>query len=99
MLLASKTVATYMYQVMFEISTHFGYLLIKENSKLFKKDQNIFQLLCTVCMYFPYFPGWLDDIGLPQYKDSFSDGSVDGRMLNYLTFVSSEDLCLDNGFS
>ena len=39
-----------------------------------------------------YFPGWLEDIGLPQYKDSFSEGSVDGRMLNYLTFVSKEDL-------
>lgn len=50
-------------------------------------------------MHFPYFPGWLDDIGLPQYKDSFSEGSVDGRMLNYLTFVSSEDLSLSNGFS
>lgn len=50
-------------------------------------------------MYFLYFPGWLDDIGLPQYKDSFSDGSVDGRMLNYLTFVSSEDLSLDMGLS
>ncbi|RMX44483.1 hypothetical protein pdam_00006070 [Pocillopora damicornis] len=30
--------------------------------------------------------GWLDDIGLPQYKDSFSEGSVDGHMLNYLTY-------------
>ncbi|CAG5116365.1 unnamed protein product, partial [Candidula unifasciata] len=28
---------------------------------------------------------WLDDIGLPQYKDSFYDARVDGRMLNYLT--------------
>ena len=50
-------------------------------------------------MYFSHFPGWLDDIGLPQYKDSFSDGSVDGRMLNYLTFVSWEDLRLHKGFT
>lgn len=28
---------------------------------------------------------WLDDIGLPQYKDQFSEGRVDGRMLQYLT--------------
>ncbi|MGH0143250.1 UNVERIFIED_CONTAM: hypothetical protein FKN15_040280 [Acipenser sinensis] len=28
---------------------------------------------------------WLDDIGLPQYKDQFNDGRVDGRMLQYLT--------------
>jgi len=32
---------------------------------------------------------WLEEIGLPQYKDTFSEGSVDGRMLNYLTFVSN----------
>lgn len=32
---------------------------------------------------------WLDDIGLPQYKDSFIDGRVDGRLLHYLTI---EDL-------
>ncbi|XP_035273800.1 liprin-beta-2 isoform X4 [Anguilla anguilla] len=28
---------------------------------------------------------WLDDIGLPQYKDQFNDGRVDGRMIQYLT--------------
>ncbi|XP_059392641.1 liprin-beta-2b isoform X11 [Carassius carassius] len=28
---------------------------------------------------------WLDDIGLPQYKDQFSEGRVDGRMLQFLT--------------
>ncbi|XP_046369102.1 liprin-beta-2-like isoform X4 [Haliotis rufescens] len=28
---------------------------------------------------------WLDDIGLPQYKDSFYDARVDGRMLHYMT--------------
>ncbi|XP_016530025.1 liprin-beta-2b isoform X14 [Poecilia formosa] len=28
---------------------------------------------------------WLDDIGLPQYKDQFNDGRVDGHMLQYLT--------------
>ncbi|XP_061577176.1 liprin-beta-2b [Cololabis saira] len=28
---------------------------------------------------------WLDDIGLPQYKDQFNDGRVDGNMLQYLT--------------
>jgi hypothetical protein len=33
-------------------------------------------------------PGWLDDIGLPQYKDTFYDARVDGRMLHYLTVVS-----------
>jgi len=32
---------------------------------------------------------WLDDIGLPQYKDAFIDARVDGRVLNYLTI---EDL-------
>ncbi|KAL3842973.1 hypothetical protein ACJMK2_020941 [Sinanodonta woodiana] len=28
---------------------------------------------------------WLDDIGLPQYKDTFYDARVDGRMLHVLT--------------
>ncbi|XP_076471469.1 liprin-beta-2-like isoform X2 [Babylonia areolata] len=28
---------------------------------------------------------WLDDIGLPQYKDAFYDARVDGRMLHHLT--------------
>lgn len=34
------------------------------------------------------FAGWLDDIGLPQYKDQFNEGRVDGQMLQYLTVVS-----------
>jgi hypothetical protein len=33
--------------------------------------------------------GWLDDVGLPQYKDAFAEARVDGRMLHYLT---GEDL-------
>lgn len=32
---------------------------------------------------------WLDDIGLPQYKQSFSESKIDGRLLNNL---SLEDL-------
>ncbi|XP_043260178.1 liprin-beta-1 isoform X1 [Colletes gigas] len=32
---------------------------------------------------------WLDDIGLPQHKDAFQNGKVDGRMLHRLT---TEDL-------
>ncbi|CAL9701770.1 unnamed protein product [Knipowitschia caucasica] len=28
---------------------------------------------------------WLDDIGLPQYKDVFHEARVDGRVLQYLT--------------
>lgn len=35
----------------------------------------------------PDFAGWLDDIGLPQYKDQFHESRVDGRMLQYLTVV------------
>lgn len=33
---------------------------------------------------------WLDDIGLPQYKDTFLESRVDGRMLHLLTV---DDLC------
>ena len=32
---------------------------------------------------------WLDDLGLPQYKDAFLEARVDGRVLNVLT---GEDL-------
>lgn len=28
---------------------------------------------------------WLDDIGLPQYKEQFINNRIDGRVLNYLT--------------
>ena len=28
---------------------------------------------------------WLDDVGLPQYKDRFLESRVDGRVLNLLT--------------
>ncbi len=34
---------------------------------------------------------WLDDIGLPQYKDVFLDARIDGRVLHYITV---EDLLL-----
>lgn len=30
---------------------------------------------------------WLDDIGLPQYKEYFVESKVDGRLLNNLTLV------------
>jgi len=33
---------------------------------------------------------WLDDIGLPQYKDAFLESRMDGRMLHLLTV---DDLC------
>lgn len=38
------------------------------------------------------FVGWLDDIGLPQYKDQFHESRVDGRMLQYLTVVRTFSL-------
>lgn len=34
--------------------------------------------------------GWLDDIGLPQYKSPFDEARVDGCMLHYMTVVSGE---------
>lgn len=50
------------------------------------------QLVLNNCFFHCVMSGWLDDIGLPQYKDSFSEGSVDGHMLNYLTYVSNDIL-------
>lgn len=32
---------------------------------------------------------WLDDIGLPQYKDQFSEACIDGHLLNNITVVSN----------
>ena len=37
---------------------------------------------------------WLDDIGLPQYKEAFLDARVDGRVLNVLTV---DDLIFELG--
>jgi len=36
--------------------------------------------------------GWLDDIGLPQYKDAFFEARVDGRMLHALTVVRTASI-------
>ena len=40
------------------------------------------------------FEGWLDDIGLPQYKDQFTEARIDGRMLHCLTIVCNDILYL-----
>lgn len=42
----------------------------------------------TICIFLLLLSGWLDDIGLPQYKTQFDEGRVDGRMLHYMTVVS-----------
>ncbi|XP_045176119.1 liprin-beta-1-like isoform X3 [Mercenaria mercenaria] len=39
---------------------------------------------------------WLDDIGLPQYKDAFFDARVDGRMLHALTVEDLLSLKVSN---
>ena len=31
--------------------------------------------------------GWLDDVGLSQYKDQFNEARIDGRVLHYITVV------------
>ena len=40
---------------------------------------------CSACLE------WLDDIGLPQYKEYFAESKVDGRLLNKLTLVRREN--------
>lgn len=52
-----------------------------------KLDCQLDVLLLKLCS-FPFLSGWLDDIGLPQYKTQFDEGRVDGRMLHYMTVVS-----------
>lgn len=39
---------------------------------------------------------WLDDLGLPQYKDVFSESRVDGLVLNYLTYDDISFLRISN---
>lgn len=46
-----------------------------------------FPLFCT-SKSFCFSTGWLDDVGLTQYKSAFSTASLDGRVLNSLTWVS-----------
>ncbi|KAG7455900.1 hypothetical protein MATL_G00245990 [Megalops atlanticus] len=44
-----------------------------------EEDDSMGKLNCS------WVTRWLDDIGLPQYKTHFEEGSVDGRMLHYMT--------------
>ncbi|XP_060779183.1 liprin-beta-2 isoform X3 [Neoarius graeffei] len=46
------------------------------NSKAMEKSSELDHIWVT---------RWLDDIGLPQYKDQFHESRVDGRVLQYLT--------------
>ena len=39
----------------------------------------------TACLDHQWVTRWLDDVGLPQYKDAFLEARIDGRMLNFLT--------------
>ncbi len=39
---------------------------------------------------------WLDDVGLPQYKDAFLEARVDGRVLNLLTVEDLMQLKVTN---
>ncbi|KAI0987129.1 hypothetical protein GJ496_002302, partial [Pomphorhynchus laevis] len=39
---------------------------------------------------------WLDDIGLPQYKDQFHEAKIDGRMLHHMTVDDLLQLCVSN---
>ena len=39
---------------------------------------------------------WLDDVGLPQYKDAFSEARIDGRVLDCITYDDLAFLRLTN---
>ena len=39
---------------------------------------------------------WLDDVGLPQYKETFLESRVDGRLLNLLTVEDLSYLKVNN---
>ena len=37
------------------------------------------------CLDYQWVLRWLDDVGLPQYKETFLEAKIDGRVLNVLT--------------
>nr|CAB3265060.1 liprin-beta-1-like [Phallusia mammillata] len=41
---------------------------------------------------------WLDDIGLPQYKDQFHESCVDGRLIHHMTVSDAQKLRITNLF-
>ena len=41
---------------------------------------------------------WLDDIGLPQYKNAFNEACMDGCLLHYLTVADAQKLKITNLF-
>lgn len=48
-------------------------------------DEDDDLLKCAGKLDYLWVARWLDDIGLPQYKESFIDARIDGRVLHYLT--------------
>lgn len=66
----------------------------REQNKLFDEDRYLFKAryLSTAWVL-----QWLDDIGLPQFKDPFSQAAVNGTLLHRLT--KDEFLMMQNGNS
>ena len=52
-----------------------------------KYNSDIRLLSLSIIAFVFLFQEWLDDIGLPQYKEYFVEAKVDGRLLNNLTLV------------
>jgi len=50
-------------------------------------DCLVLRVIIVRIRIFTSVAGWLDDIGLPQYKDQFTEARIDGRMLHCLTIV------------
>ena len=50
-----------------------------------KDNENSYMRLNLERLDHQWVVRWLDDVGLPQYKDRFLESRVDGRVLNLLT--------------
>ncbi|CAF3678346.1 unnamed protein product [Rotaria sp. Silwood1] len=66
-----------------------------------KKIQLYLNSLCTGqtevnCLDTHWVLRWLDDIGLPQYKEYFAESKVDGQVLNNLTLEDIINLNITN---
>lgn len=85
--LALQAVATNAQGLMHRLDYHWvtskWNMTLRYRSELFNRQRNNVLFLTELLLS----TGWLDDIGLPQYKHAFAEARVDGRMLHYMTAV------------
>lgn len=71
----------------FQIFQKKNFFFEKLKKLFFKKTKIkiILSFLFLLLLFFFQFKGWLDDVGLPQFRDSFAEARIDGPTLSELT--------------